>query len=362
MAVRPEYFPGFEKRLTNVVWTATGGVVFLRFKQTWTGESPGPEPGGLLSFPEIGWASFNPFTGVSADDPEETGTTAPIQDPITPQMLTRYRWWRHDAPINTSGTKPGVPGEPKWVVDYAGWYGTWHNNDTGQAASGGREETRLILYNGWVEFWAAIGGTETVEFHDYGVRLSDHLVSAPFPHFEITPEPPAPVFFQVASANGWLYHEEPGEVGPTRYTRATYATIIINLAKILKKLPKEPKPINYSFRIDLPTAPPSTPGHPSAFNWVVEGAAYRTTVSNPPKPTDGRRTFPVGDQALGSPGPEDDEHLVPQWESWSTDAATDGTLDPPAGSFIFATITFGTKDAPPKIEFSGTPGGGPVEG
>ena len=334
-----DYFPGMDKQLRAIAWGSSGGLVFLRFYQSWSGTSPAPTPLATITFPTIGWQQFEAFTAPEGEADPDDNTPAPVQDPVTQAMMAHWRWWRPNNPVNINSLRPGDTGGTTWVIDRALWFATYNNNDTGQAASGTREEVEQLLYEAWVEFIATIDPGIVIIRENFRVRLADHLVLLPFPHNEPTPDPPDPVFFQVADANGWLYHEEPGGVGDPTYGRISVATIILNIGKILKSLPADPvtgqKPETYTFRVDAPAK-----SGDGTMVWGLTGAAYKFSD---------RHTFPVSDTT----GPDGSlvDALSPTWETWSTEQASAGGADPQGGSYALGKITFARAGQKPKLEF-----------
>lgn len=328
-------------------------MLFIRASQKWVGKASGIGPlATVIQLP--GWPSFDMFTAVPTKDPDVPGSTPEVKNPVTDAMLNALRYWPVRTPV-TEKRSISAPGITVAIIDTAGWYGVYKGMDTGQFDIGVRAEVEERLFNG---LNAAFGGLDRSK---YGTRLADILdtTDPAHPFFREIKPYPSTEWFQVFAQNvGWHFHEETGPVS-TQFLENYTSVIIINLVKLFRDTPlvNGLKPATYTFRI-LP--PVKTKAQKGTMYWTLEGTANGNKVSVPPKPTDGRRDFPLED-LLDQPYDSDrfTDFLYPSWTPFPDSQADIDTVNPGPGGYVEVRVRFGAATVKPLVVFiDHTNGGG----
>jgi hypothetical protein len=335
VAVRPEYFPGLEKRLTSVVWTLTSGIVFFRVVQNFQGESIYAEPEAKALVTGLPWAPFDMFAlaGQNEVDPDSSVSgLVPISDPITSNMIGKYLYWPHRPKVHnvTTATADDPSGET-FVIDLANWSPVLDGNIAFRVTTLMSREAATAL---WIDVYTAEGaipslfGPEDVSvtvINNFGQPLSEEEFKA------------------IAPSAGWTYHYEPSTSPPiVRKTVIDTALVILNLAKLYRDMPlvDGKKPKTYTFKVVAPVNP-----HGGAVNfaWSITASAWIPKITDPPKEKQ-RVTFPVADA-----GPA--EFMVPTFDHPDENASgsSSGTSEVEAE----VTVTFGAANVAPQVTIIG---------
>lgn len=322
----------FPSNIRAISFPTVGGLVFFRVRQEWLGAKAAPNGKAFVSGLPTGWDQFDMFTGSRQRDPTVTGPEKGIFDPVTDDMLSKYRWWPHDAPVMLSSIKPGSGSTTITVIDTANWNLIYNHNITSRLIGPYSREQALHIFQG-------LAGSNGYEFFNDPSLMGVGLFTNDFREIVV----PSAEFYADAASAGWTYHEEtvPGE---NFYLGDFTATWILNLAKLYKDVPKGvngKKPATYTFRVDLPAKDSK-----GSTTWTLQASADTSRVSKPPKSDDGRRTFPVHDLGSGDTA----QHLVPTWTPWPDATANFTVPEPNAGSYVDVKVTFGAAKVKPKVE------------
>jgi hypothetical protein len=331
----------FPDNLIRISFPQIGGLVFLRVAQRWDGDVAPISPRALVS--GLPWADFDLFAVIDGvRDPDGTPSdSVPIANPVTDNMLTKYRYWAQYPKVRADHNST-IPGFDTYVVDLANYVEVYNHIITGRVYILSNRDDALAYFRG--------PGLLPGQDPDLvGVGLFTNTGEP----IVINPVPDAN-FWGAVATNGWTYHIEPAPP-ITIYRRDETAVVVLNLAKLVADMPlvSGHPPTQAVFTVDLPVKPTIAVGHGATLGWTLSASAWSPQLSDPVRVFE-RRSFPVTDEVAtpvsGIPGAFTYQYYVPTFPH--PQAVVSDTNVGTTARRATVTITFGVASVPPSVSIS----------